>query len=87
MIFQENLDSFTTSVGITDSNEKFKPFVTANNSLSPKVRCINNSRISVEFKGTCLKQDKITFTTRNVVNLFIAYKLDTWSKYLKLILL
>ena len=46
------------------SNEKFKPFITANNSLSPKVRYINNSRIRVEFKGSCLKQDKVTFTTR-----------------------
>ena len=27
----------------------------------------------VEFKGSCLKQNKVTFTLRNVVNLFIAY--------------
>ena len=83
MIFQEIFDSFTTPAGITNSIEKFKSFITANNSLSSKVRRINNSRIRVEFKGSCLRQDKVTFTTRNVVNLFIAYKLDTWSKYLK----
>ena len=28
-----------------------------------------------KFKGSCLKQDKVTFTPRNVVNLFIAYKI------------
>ena len=33
-----------------------------------------NSRINVEFKGSCLKQDKITFTPRNVVNAFIVYE-------------
>ena len=37
---------------------------------------MNNSRTRVEFKGSCLKQNKITFTPRNVVNLFIVYELD-----------
>ena len=29
------------------------------------------------FKGNCSKQDKVTFTRRNKVNLFIVYELDT----------
>ena len=41
---------------------------------------MNNSRIRVEFKKSCLKKDKVTFTPRNVVELFIVYELDTWSK-------
>ena len=41
---------------------------------------MNNSRIRIEFKGSCLKQDKITFTPYNVVNLFIVYELDRWSQ-------
>ena len=28
----------------------------------------------------CLKQDNVTFTGNIVVNLFIAYELDRWSK-------
>ena len=34
----------------------------------------------VTFKGSCLKLDKVTFTTRNVANLFIVYELDSWSQ-------
>ena len=44
---------------------------------------MNNSRLRLEFKESCLKQeDKAAFTPNNVVNLFIAYELDTWSKNL-----
>ena len=32
---------------------------TANNSLSPKLKW-HNSRMRVEFKGSCLTQDKVT---------------------------
>ena len=41
---------------------------------------MNNSRIKLEFKGNCLKQDKAPFTPSNVVNLYIAYKLNIWSQ-------
>ena len=35
------------------------------------------------FKGSCLKQEhKACFTSRNMVNLFIVYDLDTWSQNL-----
>ena len=34
----------------------------------------------VEFKGSCLKQNKVTFTPRNLVTLSIVYELDTWSR-------
>ena len=61
------------------SNEKIKPPTAANNSFSTKMRWINNSKLRVELKGSCLKQVKVTFTTKNVVNLFIVYELDTWS--------
>ena len=33
-----------------------------------------------EFKGRCLKQNKVTFTARNLVTLSIVYELDTWSR-------
>ena len=65
------------------SNEK-EPPITANHDLSTKLRRMNNSRIRKEFKGICLKQDKVTFTPRNVVNLFIVYELDTCSQDLNI---
>ena len=34
----------------------------------------------LEFHGRCSKQDTATFTPANVVNLFIAYELDTQSQ-------
>ena len=39
-----------------------------------------NSRARLEFKGSCLKQDKALFTTNNVVNLYIFYELHIWSQ-------
>ena len=41
---------------------------------------MNNSRIRIKFKGSCLKQDKITFASNSVVNLFIVNELDRWSE-------
>ena len=40
---------------------------------------MNNSRIKLAFKGSCLKQHKAPFTANNVVNLYIVYELDIWS--------
>ena len=34
----------------------------------------------MKFKGICLKQDSASFLHKNIVNLYITYKLDTWSK-------
>ena len=42
---------------------------------------MNNTKIRFKFKGSCLKQeDKAPFTPNNVVNLFIFYELDIWSR-------
>ena len=44
---------------------------------------MSNSRIRLKFKRSCLKQEeKALFTPNNVVNLFIAYELDRWSRNL-----
>ena len=45
-------------------------------SLSPKVVWMNNSRTRLEVNGSCLKQNKVSFTPNNVVSLFILYELD-----------
>ena len=65
------------------SNEKIKSPTTANDSLIPKLNWINDLKIRIEFKGNCLKQDKVAFTLRNATNLFILYKLDARSQDLK----
>ena len=57
-------------------NEKINPRITTNDNISPKLKW-HNSKIRVEFKGSCLKQDKVNSTPRNLVNLFSVYELDT----------
>ena len=61
------------------SDEKIKPPYTTSKCLFPKLVWYN-SGIKLKFKGSCLKQDKATFTPKNVVNLFVVFELDTWSQ-------
>ena len=63
------------------SNEKLTRSYKANKSLSPKLAWINDSRIRLEFWGSCLiQEDKAPFTPSNGVHLFIVYELNRWSK-------
>ena len=42
---------------------------------------MNNFKIRLKFKGSCLKQeDKAAYFPKNMVNLFIIYELDTNTK-------
>ena len=52
-------------------NEKFMCVYIANVIVCPKLIWMNNSRIRLEFKGSCLKQGTAPFTPNNVVNSFI----------------
>ena len=56
------------------SNETIKIPTTLSNSLAPKVKLILWSKIIVEYKGSCFKQNKASLTHRNMVNLFIIYE-------------
>ena len=90
LIVQPIYNTFTTPAGLKDtivewkskglSNEKIKTPITANNSFSPKLVWTNNWKARVRFKRSCLKQNKLIFTGRYVVNLFIFYELDAWSQ-------
>ena len=56
------------------SNEKIKPPITANHSLSLKLTWINNSKIRVIFTGSCLKQDRVivdynVIDNSNIINI------------------
>ena len=60
------------------SDEIIKPPNTSDNSLAPALSYIGN-RTRVKFDGFYLKQDKITFTYRKTVNIYIAYEINLWN--------
>ena len=59
-------------------NESTKPPTTSNNSLNPRLS-YNDTKIKVQFTGSCLKQPKFTFTHKKVVNIYIVYELGASS--------
>ena len=62
------------------SNESIKPPATSNNSLNPRLS-YNDSKIKVQFTGSCLKQPRFTFTHKKVVNIYIVYELGASSSH------
>ena len=62
----------------------FKIIVTSSNSIALKLTFIFGRRIRARFKGICFIQDIASTIHRNVVNLFIVYKLSTWPRDLNL---
>ena len=53
--------------------EKSITTVTSSNSFVPKVTYIQDSKIALKFEGNSLKQDKISFTNKNVVKFFYCF--------------
>ena len=51
-------------------DESIKPPSTTNNILNPLLDYVG-TKTRVEFKGGCLKQDKISFDHGNIVNIYI----------------
>ena len=58
------------------SDEITKPPSTSNTSLPPELSYFIN-KIKIKFNGSCLKQDKITYTCGTIVNIYIVYKLSS----------
>ena len=58
------------------SDESIKPPSTTNNTLDPLLKNLGG-KARVEFKGSCLKQDKITFNQWKVVNIYIVYEINS----------
>ena len=56
------------------STESIKPPTTSNNSLAPALNYYG-TKMRVKFTGSCLKQDKVTFNHKKVVNIYIVYEL------------
>ena len=57
------------------SDESIKTPTTTNNVLSPLLNYYGN-KIRVKLNGSRLKQDKVTFAHRTVVNTYIVYELS-----------
>ena len=75
--FYRNNSSMENEKGL--SNKNIRSLKTVNNSLSRKLKRYNLG-MSVELKGSCLKQDKVNFASRVVISLFTVYELDRWSQ-------
>ena len=61
------------------SDESIKPPSTSDNSLTATINYYNALKIRVKFTGSCLKQDKITYTHKKVVNIYSVYELGASS--------
>ena len=57
------------------SDKTIKPLATSDNSLNPQVSYFG-TKVRLEFRGSCLKQDKSTFNHGKIANIYIVYELD-----------
>ena len=63
--------------GVLKNYESITSFATSDNGLAPSLSYIG-VRTRVKFGGQWLKQEKVTFTQWNVVNIYIVYEKDFW---------
>ena len=57
------------------STESIKPSTTSDNYLAPALSYYG-TKFLVKFTGSCLKQDKVTFNHKKVVNIYVVYELN-----------
>ena len=57
------------------SNESITPLSAPDNFLSPSLNYLS-AKIRVKFRGSCLTQDKITYTHGRIVNIYIFYEIN-----------
>ena len=62
----------------TDHTSAWKSNWLSDNKLSPLLSYIN-TKIRIKFIENCLKQDKITFTHKSLVNIYIVYEINLWD--------
>ena len=63
------------------SNESIKPPTTSNNNLNTRLSYYD-TKLSVQFTRSCLKQPNFIFTHKKVVNIYIAYELGASSSHI-----
>ena len=61
--------------GLSEESIKFPSKF--NNCLAPALSYFGN-KTKVKFDGSSLKQDKVTFTHGNIINIYISYKIKLW---------
>ena len=69
------------------SDESIKPFITSNHNSTPELSYFG-TKVRVKFNGSCLKQDKITYTHGKIVKIYNVYEINKnfpISSYLALI--
>ena len=57
------------------SAESIKPPTTSDNSVTPALSYYDDFKVRAKFTGSCLKQPKISYTHKKVVNIYIVYEL------------
>ena len=55
-------------------DERINSITTSNYSITPSLDYLG-AKIRVKFNGSCLKQDKITYNHRKIVNIHIVYEI------------
>ena len=76
MINATNYVSLWKSKGLSD--ESIKPPTISNNSLAPSLDYYG-AKTRAKFTRSCLKQSKVSYTHRKIVNIYIAYELGASS--------
>ena len=72
MVTNTNKVTVWKSKGLSDEN--IKPPSTSNNSFNLGINYTDSTKIQVKFDGTCLKQEKLMFTHKKLVNMDILYE-------------
>ena len=57
------------------SDESIKPSSTSNNIFNPSLNYVG-TKTRVEFEGSCLRQDDISFNHGKIVNIYIVYEIN-----------
>ena len=85
LVFQTFINYFLTKNGKTGSwksNEISSESITTSSTtvktFYPEVISLFSGKYDLKFKGTCLKQNSLSFLHGNILSLYITYKLDTW---------
>ena len=56
-------------------SENIKPPTTSDNGITPTINYYYGTKVRGKFTGSCLKQQKISYTHSNIVNIYIVYEL------------
>ena len=76
--FIANTNYISSSKSRVLSDESIKPFPTSDNSLTPLIGYYSYY-IRVKFNGSILRQPKVSYTHKKVVNIYIVYELRACS--------